>query len=111
MTYTVVDVDATTREGRTAMRAIVRELADDHAHDPYGSGMCALGAIVDTLWASGEGVPSAIVSPGANLMGSEEAEPILDGIDTGELTTADVRYFMFVLSRYIDVVRLAGHQH
>jgi hypothetical protein len=110
MTYTVIDIDATTRNGRNAVRAIVRELADDRAHDPYGSGMNALDAIVTTLWAAGEGVPSAIATEGAG--GYDKDHPdvpdIMSGIESGEWTTDDVRYFMFVLSRFIDVVRVGG---
>lgn len=113
MTYTVVDVDATTRNGRAAVREIVREIADDHAYDPYGSGMLALGALVDTLWESGEGVPSDIATPGAGGGAADLDDPavqmVLNTVGSGAATTDDVRYFMFVLSRYIDVARLAGH--
>lgn len=113
MTVTVIDVDATTRKGREGMRAIVRGLAWDHAHDPYGSGMYVLGEIVNALWRCGEGVPSFISTGtlGPYPTGSDDVAQIVHTIESGEITTDDARYFMFVMSRYIDVVRLAGRDY
>lgn len=111
MTVTVIDVDATSRKGRGAVRAIVRDIAEDHAHDPYGSGMLALEAVTDALFAMGDGIPSAITTfPMAHRAG-ENGQDIAGRVDAGDFSSDDVRYFMFVLSRYIDVVRLAGRDY
>lgn len=115
MTCTVVDVDATTRTGRAHLRSFVREVAEDRAHDPYGSGMLALGALVDVLWEFGEGVPSAIATPGCAGGGVDPddyaASELLGDIENEHATTDDVRYTMFVVSRYLDIVTAAGRNY
>lgn len=108
MTSTAIDISATTPEGRAAVREIIRELAWDRAYDPYGSGMAALGAVVDVLWTNGEGVPSAIATGGP--AGSEGMDELAAALDEGA-TIDDVRYFMFVLDRYLDLVKLAGRNY
>lgn len=114
MTYTTVDVDATTRQGRTVVREAVRELAWDREHDPYGSAMVALGAVVDTLWLNGEGVPSAIATPSPGWDGEEAVAQDAHDIDATlsiGATTDDVRYWALVLARYVNVIRLAGRDY
>lgn len=111
MTVTVIDVDATTRNGRDAVREIVREIAEDHAYDPYGSGMLALEAVTDALYVMGDGVPSAITQFPMGYRAGENGQYIAGRVDSEKFTSDDVRYFMFVLSRYIDVVRLAGRNY
>lgn len=114
MTITAVDVAATTREGRAHIRAVVREMADDRAYDPWGSGMTALGALVDVLWELGEGVPSSIATPGpATSIDPDDvrALELLGDVENDNVTTGDVRYAMFYVSRYLDVVERAGRSY
>lgn len=122
MTSTVIDVDATTDIGRKAIREYIKEWADDRAHDPYGSGMNALGVIVDTLWECGEGVPGAIATQGMgggvpDIEDTEiedefsDARELYAAIERDVLSVDDVRYGMFVLDRYLDIVNLAGRSY
>ena len=129
MTYTEVDVSATTREGRDYIRARIKEYADDREHDPWGSGMVALGVLVDVLWTCGESVPSRIATPspisdgvilnpevdanGPNAPDDEftEARWLYQQIGKGDLTVDDVRYGMFVVDRYLSLAERAGRSY
>jgi hypothetical protein len=128
VTYTEVDVSATTREGRECIRDRIKEYADDREHDPWGSGMVALGVLVDVLWSCGEGVPYWISTPGAAGGGILFPHADVDGPDApddehvearrlyqqvcrGELTIDDVRYGMFIVDRYLSLVELAGRSY
>lgn len=129
MTCTEVDVGATTREGREYIRAWIKDCADDRKYDPWGSGMIALGVLVDVLWTCGEGVPSRIATParandgvildpdvdadGPNAPDDEftEARWLYQQIGKGDLTTDDVRYGMFVVDRYLSLAHRAGRDY
>ena len=128
MTYTEVDVSATTREGRDYIRDMIKGYADDRKYDPWGSGMIALGVLVDVLWACGEGVPSRIATPGAAGGGILDPDLDVDELDVpddefaearllyqqvcrGELTLDDVKYGMFVVDRYLSLVHRAGRSY
>jgi len=128
VTYTEVDVSATTREGRDYIRAWVKDHAWDRKHDPWGSGMGALGVLLDVLWTCGEGVPSRIATPGAAGGGILDPDADVDGpnapddesadarwlyqqVCRGELTIDDVRYGMFVVDRYLSLVERAGRSY
>jgi len=129
MTYTEVDVSATTREGRLFIRDMIKEYAWDREHDPWGSGTLALGVMLDVLWSCGEGVPSRIATParandgvildpdvdadGPNAPDDEftEARWLYQQIGKGDLTTDDVRYGMFVVDRYLSLAHRAGRDY
>ena len=128
MTYTEVDVSATTREGRDYIRAWIKDHAWDREHDPWGSGMLVLGVLLDVLWTCGEGVPSRIGTPGAAGGGILDPDVDADGpnapddesvdarwlyqqIGKGDLAIDDVRYGMFVIDRYLSLAERAGRRY
>jgi len=128
MTCTEVDVSVTTREGREYIRAWIKDCAWDRKYDPWGSGMLALGVLVNVLWTCGEGVPSRIATPGAARGGildpdakvdgpnapddeSAEARLLYQQVCRGELTLDDVRYGMFVVDRYLSLAERAGRSY
>lgn len=111
------------------MNSIIREIADDdREYDPWGTGMTALGACCDVLAVEGEHVPAeAGYSPGAagpfiepedsnanTLLAALHPDRFPDFWVPGyrpELSVADLQHAVRVLSRYLDLVRLAGRDY
>jgi hypothetical protein len=100
-----------TRKTRAAARDLVRELADDHKYDPYGSGMNALGTVTEALWVLGAYVPADIATFQPWHAPEEEAVWVITDVESGHQDVEALEYFMYVLSRYIDIVRLAGRDY
>ncbi len=111
------------------MHKIIRDIADDdRAHDPWGTGMAALGACCDVLAVERKQVPAeAGYSPGAAgpalEPGDSRAETLMaalhpdrfpgywvDGYQP-DLSIDDLQHAARVLSRYLDWVRLAGRDY
>lgn len=121
MTYTAYSADRLTESdatGRRALMAHIREVSWDIEHDPFGEAMVMLGAIVDLLADEGIGIPSAIASGSMGIDwgsdtadGDVTAQELWQGMANGAYSVDDVQYAMFVMSRYVDIVRMAGRDY
>lgn len=103
MTSTAINVNKTTTSGRAYIRSMLNEWLEDRAHDPWGCALHALSIVCDTLRASEKGAPSSIATHGAR--------GLIRAIDAGKCTTDDVRYGMWVINRYADLVERAGRSY
>lgn len=123
----------------TMIHSVIREIADDdRAHDPWGAGMSALGAVCDVLFALGDSELIPVEAGFRPAMASSQdieelrddgtgenyhAHAILAAMDSTfdpdyyvfgflhDLTVDDLEYAADVLTRYLDLVKLAGRDY
>lgn len=120
----------------TLIHPIIQEIANnDRQHDPWGSGMMALGAVCDVLSVEGGHIPPEAGYRPAMGLGrealadtDEDSEfyyqrDLLAGMYPDEfpgywvegyepnLTTEDLEYAAKVLHRYLALVKLAGRDY
>lgn len=117
------------------MHEVIREIADnDRTYDPWGAGMGALGAVCDVLWVEGGSIPAeagyrpALALTRAALTRDacgefDDQRTLLAGLDPDEfpgfwvdgydpgLSLDDLEHAARVLSRYLDVVKIAGRDY
>jgi hypothetical protein len=111
--------------------AALRYAADpcnwDGEHDPWGSGMAALGAVCDVLYAMGEShliEPSAGYRPAmgqsADLAALADADPedemwdtvaLAQAVRSGDVNADDLARASRILSLYLDLARDAGRDY
>lgn len=99
--------------GRNLIRAAFRDAADDHKHDPWGSGMMALGVLTDAAtWLGEPFVDATIMTPGAGQVEGgewiqydefESARELTVAIREGQASTEDLDYGIRVIDRYLDL--------
>lgn len=106
--------------GRDLIRAVVRDLAWDRAHDPWGSGVSALGTLADAAWFFGEDVesegttPAVGQHPGGDWIEHDEheaARELVVAILEGQASRDDLAYGIRWVDRYVTLVRAAGHDY
>lgn len=102
---TDIDYDATTRNGRAALRDEIRMSWD--GDDPWGSVLSVLGGTCDVLHDQGGDIPaSAGYSPGAcgPDLESYPASMFVELTEDGHVSVGDLEYWARVLDRFADLV-------
>ena len=100
-----IDYDASTREGRDALRSEIRLSWD--GHDPWGSALSPAFDLCELLYWNGEAVPAeAEFQPGAIQPAFDDypAEMFRDMWADGTVTTGDLYYWARVLVRFTEIV-------
>lgn len=107
------DTDSTS--GYRAIMQMVRE--DDVKYDPWGTALGWLGVIGDVVKGlEGRNMPEYL--PGAFsvtrdciVANNAYGQDVLDGLDNGTWTLADLESAYTILNRFADWVRLAGRDY
>jgi hypothetical protein len=100
-----IDYDASTRNGRDALRTTIHEAWD--GGDPWGSAMSNGFGLCDVLYWTGGNVPTEIdYRPG---IGGPDEESYPDSVflelsDNGTITQGDLAYWARVINRFFDLV-------
>lgn len=106
--------------GRDLIRAVVREAADDHKYDPWGSGMSALAVLTDAAFWLGEDVHPAIATPapswrpGGEWIEAEEhttARELIEAIEEGQATREDLAHGIEWVDRYLSLPAVAARSY
>ena len=88
----------------------------DHKYNPWGSGISLAFAVCEVLYANGEDIPDEWqYRPG---MGQGDTDPedyyavwMNDVLESGEVTSDDIRHFGNVLIRYTRIMDTAGRSY
>lgn len=111
----MVEVAATTTAGRAVVREAIASAAWDHKWDPWGSGMAALGLIVDVMWELGLEVPEDIATPspmgGGIEQDDDDAWELHRQVVDGAVSIGDLERGMHVANRYTGLAERAGHRY
>ena len=101
---TEIDYDATTRNGRDALRSEIRTAWD--GGDPWGSVLSALGGTCDMLWFHGGDIPESTgYSPALCQSIDDYPAAMFDEMhDAGHIRLGDLEYWTRVLDRFADLV-------
>lgn len=111
-----------TPKGRDIVRAFIVDAAWDHAYDPWGSALCALGVLCDALqWTeSTDDVSGYTYSPGAGqdpwgewIVADEyeDAWLLTDEMREGRVTVADIVAGVAYVDRFADMAEKAGRSY
>lgn len=109
-----------TCRGRDLIRDAVQSAAWDHEYDPWGSGMLALGVLTDAAFFLGVPVDSDIASPGAGQFRGgewirheefEQARHIVEAIEEGQASVADLEHGIRWVNRYLDLPAVAARRY
>ena len=101
---TEIDYDATTRNGRNALRAEIHLSWD--GGDPWGSVLSSLGGVCDVLHTLDGNIPaSAGYSPGTGPdLSDYPAAMYVELLNDGAVSLHDLEYWARVLDRFADLV-------
>lgn len=98
--------------GRALIRDIIRSAADDHAYDPWGSGVSALIVLTDAAFFLGEDVepdiatPAPSWEPGGDWIHADEhneARQLVVAILEGQASRADLAHGITWVDRYLNL--------